>query len=87
MSQHDPITRHVTAVHLLQAIQLVRRQGVNVLMQMLETDEPELTEHLLEELTALHHQLYRQGLPHKQLARTTPAPQRRTKAGRRVAAH
>jgi len=42
----------------------VRRQGVNVLM-------PEQTEHLLEELTAVHHDLYRQGLPHKRRARTT----------------
>jgi hypothetical protein len=52
----------VTAAHVLKAVMEYDRRGSTNVVSDLEKLEPDLVEYLLETLTALHHDLTRQGL-------------------------
>ena len=52
----------VQARDVLAAVRQLRRQGRARTMQQLEAIEPDLIEHVLEELSRLHQRLLRSGL-------------------------
>jgi hypothetical protein len=54
--------RLVTSQHVLRAVMEYDRRGSTAVLSDLEKLEPDLVEYLLETLTALHHDLARQGL-------------------------
>ena len=64
---HPP--RSVTAHEVLAALSQVKRRGVWPLLQDLEHGEPELTHHLLEELSLVHKTLLDSAAPPKVVRR------------------
>src|SRR5690242_9786877 len=61
--------QQVTAQLVLKTLMEVKRRGSMALIQDLERVEPDLTEYLLESLTALHQKLLAVGATHKQSQR------------------
>ena len=59
----------ITARQVLQALSEVRRRKVWPVIQELEKTEPDLTEFLLEELSAIHQTLMATGAPPKVVRR------------------
>jgi hypothetical protein len=55
----------ITARDILAALAEIKRRGRWPLFQQLEHQEPDLTEHLLEELTSVHRTLVASGAPAK----------------------
>lgn len=62
-----PTDQVVGARDVLRAIQQLRRQGLVRAISELEAVEPDLCEHLLEEITALHAEFSRISSTHKQV--------------------
>lgn len=61
----------VTAKDVLAAVMELRRRAGEIVLHQLEQEEPDLTEFVLEELSAVHQELARTGATAKQLRRTT----------------
>lgn len=61
--------RMVTAGHVLKSVMEVERRGSRRILSEWEAREPDLTEYMLESLTALHHKLVGAGLSHAQARR------------------
>jgi hypothetical protein len=61
----------VTAKDVLAAVMELRRRGGEVVLRQFEQEEPDLTEFVLEELSAVHQQIAKTGATAKQLRRIT----------------